>query len=394
MKTEIIMFRKPIPQIYTEELYRRIYFIASEILDFTLSFKDENIQAIEVKITDDADVERLAQKINLTIEAEITTQKILPPKIVWQSSDKSGFEKDVFDRLVEKGLVFEMGEGQLCFGEPFIRLMDALDDKIKDIAISKMGGYEYRYPTLIPTRALEDCGYFNSFPHMLMMVTRLHSDVETYEAFAREYGNKKGIDSYVLNYCNNTDYCLPPTMCYHTYHHMRNTESNENRVVTSKGKSFRFESKYFRTLERLWDFTIREIVFMGSKDFVLECRQKFMEASFALIESLDLKGHCEVASDPFFCSPDTASKIFNQKMQKLKYELRLNIEEDKTIAAASFNFHDQFFGQRFNIKKSDSNWISTGCVGFGIERLAYVFACKHGLDEDKWVKILDGVKTL
>ncbi|MDF2988058.1 MAG: hypothetical protein K0R50_3568 [Eubacterium sp.] len=175
-------------------------------------------------------------------------------------------------------------------------------------------------------------------------------------------------------------------MCYHTYHHLRDSELGEgnNRIVTSKGKSFRYESKYYKTVERLWDFTIREIVFLGEKDFVLESREKFMQHTFDFVDSIGLRGFSEVASDPFFVSPETASKIFNQKMQKLKYELRLNTTKDRTIAAASFNFHEHFFAKRFNIHESAEQYICTGCVGFGIERFAYAFVCQHGLDKRNW----------
>ena len=390
MKTDKVDLDSPIKKDYADELERRLFFISQDILDFKVIVHNDLIYGIEVTIPQEADVKKLAEKVNYIVLNEITTQKILPPKIIWNSGKRNGFQKDIYDQMLKKGMIFEMGEGQVCFGSAIMRLMDCLDEKIKDIAVLKMGGQEYRYPTLIATKALEDCGYFNSFPHMLMFVTRLHSDVDVYKGFLEKYLDKKHMDSFVLDCCGNVDYCLPPTMCYHTYHQLRNKQfnENENKVITSKGKSFRYESKYYRTLERLWDFTIREIVFMGAKDFVVDCRRKFMEASFELVERLGLEGYCEVASDPFFCNSDTAAKIFNQKMLELKYELRLNIDENKTVAAASFNFHDQFFGQRFNIKKTDMDWITTGCVGFGIERLAYVFVSKHGLDEEKWYRIL------
>jgi seryl-tRNA synthetase len=75
-------------------------------------------------------------------------------------------------------------------------------------------------------------------------------------------------------------------------------------------------------------------------------------------------------------------------MQELKYELRLKVTSDRTIAAASFNFHDHFFGEQFNIKRGETEWMTTGCVGFGIERLAYAFISQHGLDEVHWSKVL------
>ncbi|OKP97453.1 hypothetical protein [Paenibacillus sp. P46E] len=389
MRNCVITYDRPINAAYAEEIEKRLYFVSSEIEHFKLLQENGEINGIELTAPEGTDFSTLEAKINSVISTEITTQKIIPSRQVWCSAEPSIEHAPIFDQLLEKGLVYEMGEGQLCFAEPLIEIMDELDARIKKI-VSAMGGEEYRYPTLIATKTLEDCGYFDSFPQMLMFVTRLHNDVDTYRAFSADYEEAGKIGAYALHHCNNTDYCLPPTMCYHTYQHLKGTNLGDrgNRVITSKGKSFRYESKYCRTIERLFDFTIREIVFMGTKQFVLDSRQQMMEAAFALVDSLGLSGHCEVANDPFFCKADTAAKILNQRMLELKYELRLHIEDQRTIAAASFNFHEQFFGERFLIQRDEDNWASTGCVGFGLERLLYAFLCQHGLDSDKWKEVL------
>jgi hypothetical protein len=363
-----------------------VFFISADIADFELVMQDDLVCGVEVSTATKTDVEKLAQKVNSVVANDIARQIALPAKVIWRSAARQEYEPDIFDRLLERGMVFEAAEGQVSLGEPLISLMDGFDTRLRHMATTLLDAREYRYPTLIPTKVLQECGYFDSFPHMLMFVTRLHNDVDTYQAFSADYQTHNGMGPFALTYCENTDYCLPPTMCYHTYHQLRNRHlaEGQNLVITSKGKSFRFESKYHRTMERLWDFTIREIVFLGTKDFVLDCRQRYMEAAFALVEQLGLVGYCEVANDPFFCNADTARKIFSQKMLELKYELRLNVGDARTIAVASFNFHDQVFGEGFNIKGSDGDWIRTACVGFGLERLVYAFLCQYGLDERNW----------
>jgi seryl-tRNA synthetase len=389
-----IALDKPLPKVYAEEMKKRIFFASADILDFELVVQDDLIREVAVTTHPGVDEAELAAKVNFLITTDVASQKILPPQVVWQRGGEREYEADVFEAMVERGMVFEAAEGQVALGETLIGLMDTFDARLRDIAVSRLGAQEYRYPTLIPTSVLEECGNFESFPQILMFVTRLHNDVDTYRAFAAELGARDGGVLPALAHCQNVDYCLPPTMCYHTYHQLRDRQFERDLVITSKGKSFRFESKYYRTLERLWDFTIREIVFLGSKDFVLDCRQTFMEAAFAFIEELDLVGHCEVASDPFFCSPDTAAKILNQRMLELKYELRLNIGAERTVAVGSFNFHDQFFGDRFNLRKDDGERAKTGCVGFGLERLVFAFMCQHGLDEKDWPPVSVGPETL
>lgn len=395
MPTITISLNKTVPSGLGPELQKRLFFVSNEIHDFIFIERNEQIEALEITTTNGQSSngdQSLADKINRLVESDILKQKVFQSKVVWQADAAPNhgtirgpqFHTDMFDLLIDRGIAYEAGEGQVGFGEPLISLMDYFDRRVKEIALAMSNAQEYQYPTLLPTSVLDAFGYFGSFPHFAMFVTRLHNDLDVYRAFRTEYDANDGISPSLFTHCHNHDYCLPPTMCYHTYHQLRDSTVAENRVVTAKGKSFRFEAKYYRGLERLWDFTIREIVFLGTKEFVLECRQNFMQASFALMQELGLQGFCEVANDPFFVAQDTAGKIFNQRMLELKYELHLNVDYDRTIAAASFNFHEDFFGETFHIAQHDQSPILTGCVGFGLERLVYAFLCQYGMDESKW----------
>ncbi len=386
MFTERLVLNKNVPSEYSSELQRRLFFVSADIVDFKLIGDTSKIQAIEVTSARPIEAGALSEKIHFMLANDIINQRIIDPKVIWRNPRDCAYQPNMFDRLVQEQIAYEAGEGQIGVGEPFIALMDYFDAQIRSIVMRSFGGKEYRYPTLIPTATLEKCGYFTSFPHFLMFVTRLHNDMDNYRAFLDEYRETNNVGAATLNYCQNLDYCLPPTMCYHTYHQFadRSLAEQEQAVITSRGKSFRFESRYHQTLERLWDFTIREIVFMGTRDFVLDCRQRFMHQALGLIEELELAGHCEVANDPFFCDQDTAVKVWSQKMLELKYELRINVDQDRTIAAGSFNFHDSFFGEGFNIRHGQENWVRTACVGFGLERLTYAFLCQHGLDRRRW----------
>ena len=54
------------------------------------------------------------------------------------------------------------------------------------------------------------------------------------------------------------------------------------------------------SLERLWNFTIRELVFVGDEDFVIESLSKLRALARGLLDDLDLTFRVETANDPFF----------------------------------------------------------------------------------------------
>ncbi|MFJ9109282.1 hypothetical protein [Streptomyces sp. NPDC102283] len=375
----------PVPDQLASEIERRIFFVSSDIDMFELVVDEGKVHGVVIRSSEPLESAVLADKINRVVDSDVRPQRPTASKRVWQSSRLHEVGEGTFDLLVRAGAASEAGEGQVAVGEPFLSLLEYFDRTVRKLLRQDFQVNEYRYPTLISTRALETAGYFKSFPQHLMFVTRLHNDIDVYQGFQEKYA-VAGIDSGVLELCENVDYCLPPTMCYHTFHQYSGRELSAERlhVVTARGKSFRYESDYATTLERLWDFTIREIVFMGARDEVLSARETFMRNVFALVEELGLSGFCEVGNDPFFCGTDTSERIWSQRLLELKYELHLAVGPDRTVAVGSFNFHDDLFGRNFGIQHGTDGPVRSACVGFGLERLVYAFLCQYGVDAEGW----------
>lgn len=50
----------------------------------------------------------------------------------------------------------------------------------------------------------------------------------------------------------------------------------------------------------------------------------------------------------------------------------------------SFNIHGSNFGEAFGMTLPTGGPAHSACVGFGLERLAYAFLCRHGADPADW----------
>lgn len=375
----------PVPATHERELATRVFFVSDAILDFSLvqTGPAAGVSAIDLAVATGTDVTDLARKLRYVVANDVLAQRHVAPKTVWRGT-ASGKARDVFPDLLRQGTVWEAGEGQLTVGEPILSLMDHLDARIKDLVIQEFDAQTFRYPTLIPTSVMRRCRYFQSFPQLVMVVSRLHADVDAYRSFLGDLDGGGDLADGLRAHVSGFDYCLPPTMCFHTYHQFADRPLPTPAItVTARGKSFRFESRYRRSLERLWDFTIREIVFIGARDHVLTCRRRLMERTWELMDALELGGRCEVANDPFFVNVNTAERVWSQHLLELKYELRLPLEAERDVAVCSFNFHDRFFGESFGIMTGDGV-AYTACAGFGLERLAYAFLCRHGVDPRDW----------
>lgn len=379
----------PVPAHLAEEFRRRVYFISEGIEDFTCEGEGGRVERVKVLVDRETeDPEALLEKIRRVVAREVLPLRLPEETVAWhRAADPVRPPSDIYPALREQGLVVELGEGQVGLAEPLLSLMDRLDRRLRAIGLSLPASREYRYPTLIPSHVLQRSGYVRSFPHFLMFVTRLHNDADGYDDFLAACEDCGGLPPNLFEFCGNDDYCLPPTMCYHTFQQMAGRRLISAEAVTARGKSFRYESRYHRGLARLWDFTIREIVFFGDRPFVLDARQRVMNDAFTLMEELRLSGYCSVANDPFFGGGDAATRIAAQQMMALKYELRLDIGPQETIAVGSFNLHERHFTDAFDIASTADEATFSGCVGFGLERLTYAFVCQHGSDPQGWPPI-------
>ncbi|MGX7674545.1 hypothetical protein [Plantactinospora sp. DSM 117369] len=383
MPQQTIRLLTPVPAQLSSQLSSRIHFVSEAITGFRLEHDADEIVAVTVDVAavDGAD---LARRLNEMIADDVLPQRLSQPRVVWRSGQPDRLPRDVFAELVDRGIATPVGEGQVALGTPMLELIDYLDGRLRAL-IASAGGVERRYPTLIPTAALHRCGYFAAFPQHVMFATRLRTDLDTYRSFAAGMNGEAGPGPSTLRHCANLDYCLPPTMCFHTFHELSGRSLvRPETAITSRGRSNRHESRYHRSLERLWDFTIREAVFLGGREWVLGRRDALQRAAYDLVTELGLTGRCEVGNDPFFAAPDTVERIWSQRLLEVKYELRIAVAPDHTVAAGSFNFHDRFFAESFGITLPTGETAHTACAGFGLERLAYAFACQHGIEPAEW----------
>jgi len=145
-----------------------------------------------------------------------------------------------------------------------------------------------------------------------------------------------------------------------------------------------FRREPSRHLDRLQSFRMREYVCIGSPDDVSAFRGRWMARAQAIARDLGLTFRVDYASDPFFGRVGQM-KAVSQKQQSLKFELLVPLRsEDKPTACMSFNYHRDHFGTTWDIRDADGAPAHTGCVAFGMDRLAVATFHTHGTDPSRW----------
>ena len=244
---------------------------------------------------------------------------------------------------------------------------------------AQLSSDEWKMPHGLSFETLERAGYFESFPQWLSAASHLSGDDTVLERVATSLSPgdtaRKSFEPATA--------ALPPAVCYHTYAALRGKVVHEAVTMTAEEVCWRHERDRFSKLERGWAFTMREIVCLSSAGRVETFRQSGIETATALAELLGLPTRVAVATDPFF-APTSRGKALLQRFKSLKHELLFDYPDGRSLAIASFNNHERFFGDSFDITLEDGSPASSACVAFGIERWMLAVLMTHGIDRQDW----------
>jgi seryl-tRNA synthetase len=244
-------------------------------------------------------------------------------------------------------------------------------------------------PTLISDTVLASCDYFRSFPQYVTFASHLREEVDVIDNFRTRHDTATQIDGGALGDMARPEACLSPAVCYHVYNLNRDrTVPDFGLTYGICGKCFRFESSNISDMRRLWDFTMREVVFLGARAPLLEARERSIEMMAAFLREHRLAGEIRTASDPFFIAPDAVSKTYFQLSADSKYEVSLLLPNGERTAVGSHNYHSDFFGRAFHTDVEGGGPMHSVCVAFGLERWVYAFMLQHGSDPAKWPDVI------
>ncbi|HDR7760922.1 hypothetical protein [Bacillus cereus] len=324
----------------------------------------------------------------LDILKRVSGTRSLPFKneTYYETSVETPFNNNILDELLAKNIITDNGNGLFSFRPPFSDLLLLLDQLIIDNIAKPLGALNEQYPSLISMDTLNKTNHFTSFPHHVLFTQHLKEDLSIIDSFTRKVQESDGLHKDMIQPSDvkTTSLVKNPAVCYHCYKSLENTEvQGEGYIVTSMGKCSRYESNNHSDFGRLLDFSMREIIFVGEDEFVKKMRSKSIELLKDFLSLWEIDALIENANDPFF-TDDYQVKSFFQRDMEMKYEVKFKIPYLKnTISVSSSNYHGNVFGQAFSIKKGN-NYVSTGCLAFGLERWIFAFLSQYGLDIKKW----------
>jgi seryl-tRNA synthetase len=292
--------------------------------------------------------------------------------------DVAAARADFIKRALEQRLMIATGiPGVYGRGAVLHDLIGRIEALI-DPYCRKEGAERMFFPPLTPRETLRKVGYMDNFPQLCGSVHAFSGDGAAHLKLIKSVnaGDDWG------EHLRQTDVVLTPAACYPLYPTITGTLPKGGKVYDFTAFCFRHEPS--DDPARMQSFQVRENVRAGTPEEVQEWRGVWKERGKMLLEQLGVPVRLETATDPFFGRAGKLMKA-NQEALALKFELLMPIwSEESPTAVASFNYHQEHFGQVFEIRSFNGEIAHTACLGFGLDRIAVGLLKHHGFDTERW----------
>ncbi len=237
-----------------------------------------------------------------------------------------------------------------------------------------------RFPPVMSRRTLERSGYLKSFPNLLGCVCALAGTEDDIRAAV---GRHDAGGDWTAS-LRSSDLVLTPAACYPVYPIVAGRGP-----VPEGGLAFDIASDCFRRepsrdIDRFQSFRMREFVSIGAPEDVAAFRARWLGRAGGMADALGLPHTVEQASDPFFGRTGQMMAAM-QVRDALKFELLVPVRSaDAPTACMSFNNHRDHFGEAWDLRDAAGARVHTGCVAFGMDRLAVALFATHGIEARDW----------
>lgn len=282
--------------------------------------------------------------------------------------------------LVAAGVLARTGvDGVYGRGPLFERVRLAFDALVTRTAAPEAPEPLY-FPPVVPRHQLEENGYLASFPHLAGTVFGFEGD-EQAAALQLERASRHEDWS---EFQTMSEMVLAPAACYPLYPAVAaRGPLPEGGLILDTGDAYVFRREPSNDPSRMQIFHMREIVRVADRDTVIEWRRQWRIRAEELLRSLGLELQLDVANDPFFGRGGRLLAA-QQREQELKWELLAPVAGPQPTAVASSNYHQDHFGEIYELTTAGGEVAHTGCMAFGEERVTLALLAAHGRDLDAW----------
>lgn len=277
------------------------------------------------------------------------------------------FRYKIIDYYIGKqsGIFVILPEGQ--------RILEVFKSIINNKLIQKLQYNKLSLPKISPTETFKKANALKKWDDYLEKVL--------------PYSKTKGIKE---------EYILEPLQCIPLYQYLENKSLNNIlKIIDDSGPTYRNEDlDKIKPLVKQREFHRTELIYIGKKDEVINQRETILEIFEDLLNELNIAHRIVVGNECYKLSkneiiiPKTLEEIQVKDIELFIPNGFRNNKNEPYLEVIGACILGNLQTKRFNITDNNKNYLWSGCVGIGQERLIYSFLANYGFDKNKWPKLI------
>jgi len=300
------------------------------------------------------------------------------------------FDKDPSEELINRGWMRHgAGRGQWIYGPQITKIFRAFEKILLDEVCKPRGYEEMIFPKLVPWDVWKRSGHAKAiYPEAYYVCAPKTRDPEFWEDVMDYYKvtNEVPIEMIMERIENIGGMCYAqcPSFWGFLQGKILPDEILPIRVFDRSGTSHRYESGGVHGIERLDEFHRVELVWIGTKQQVIEHATLLQEKYRGIFDSILEIEWREAWVTPWFMAQEGKGGLAEvREVGTVDYEAVLPYS-GKWLEFQNVSVNGDKYPKGFSVKLQSGEELWSGCSGVGLERWAAVFLGQKGFDFDKW----------
>lgn len=313
-------------------------------------------------------------------------------ELLWESEQKEfRFVDDPTQELMKRRWILHgSSRGQWIFGPQVTKVFRTFERVVLEEILDPLGYSEMIFPKMVTWDVWTRSGQAKSiYPEMYYICAPKTRDPDFWEEVIDYYKVTGEVPLELIK--EKIDYPLGG-MCYAQCPPFWTFLQGETlpddifpiKVFDRSGTSHRYESGGIHGIERVDEFHRIELVWIGTKEQVIEHSKKLQERyKYIFNEVLDLQWRNAWVT-PWFMAQEGLTGVSEVKEAgTIDYEAILPYN-DTWLEFQNLSVNGDKYPKGFNVKLQSGKELWSGCSGIGLERWASAFFAQKGLDKGDW----------
>jgi len=313
-------------------------------------------------------------------------------ELLWESKSKEfKFDEDPTQEMVKRRWILHgSARGQWIFGPQVTKIYRTFEKIVEEEILGPLGYEEMIFPKLVTWDVWKRSGHLKGiYPEMYYICTPKTRDPKFWEEVIDYYKVtnevpldmiKEKIDNPIGGMC----YAQCPPFWTFLQGETLPDEIFPIKVFDRSGTSHRYESGGIHGIERVDEFHRIELVWVGTKEQVIEHSKRLQERyKYIFNDLLDLQWRNAWVTPWFMAQEGLTGLSETREAGTIDYEAILPYN-GTWLEFQNLSVNGDKYPKGFNVKLQSKEDLWSGCSGIGMERWASVFLSQKGLDTKNW----------